>query len=91
MTSDRAEIMAIEALSWLISNELLDSFQGATGADRDQIRAAAGDPVFLAAVLDFIMMSDDWVQDFCATQGLRYDQFLAGRAALPGGDLPHWT
>jgi hypothetical protein len=91
MTSDRAEIVALNALGWLASADLLDAFQGATGADRDQIRAAAGDPVFLAAVLDFVMNSDDWVQSVCADQRLSHEQFLAARAALPGGDLPHWT
>lgn len=91
MTPERAEIVALNALTWLVSNDFLDAFQGATGADRDQIGAAAGDPVFLAAVMDFVMNSDDWVRGVCEAQSLRYEDFLAARAALPGGDLPHWT
>lgn len=91
MSQEHAEIVALGALSWLVSNDLLDTFQSATGADRDQIRAAAGDATFLAAVLDFVMISDDWVQGACADQSLNHEQFLSARAALPGGDLPHWT
>ncbi|GIT90682.1 hypothetical protein JANAI62_11370 [Jannaschia pagri] len=91
MTQDRAEIVALGALEWLIAEDLMDTFQSSTGADRDQIRAAAGDPVFLAAVMDFIMMSDDWVQGVCAQQRLSHEMFLAARAALPGGDIPNWT
>ena len=88
---DRAEIVALNALGWLARNDLMDAFQGATGADAEQVRAAAGDPVFLAAVLDFVMNSDEWVSGVCADQSIRYEAFLAARAALPGGDLPHWT
>ncbi|MGB3407821.1 MAG: DUF3572 domain-containing protein [Jannaschia sp.] len=91
MTQDRAEIVALGALSWLIANDLTDTFLSASGADGESIRAAAGDPLFLAAVLDFVMMSDDWVQGVCRDQGLPFDTFVQVRAALPGGDLPNWT
>jgi hypothetical protein len=91
MTSDRAEIVALGALGWLAENDLLDAFMGATGAERDQLRGAAGDPAFLAAVMDFVMNSDGWVQGVCEAQGLTHEAFLSARAALPGGDLPHWT
>ena len=91
MRREDAEIVALGALSWLAENELLDTFQGATGADLGAIRAAAGDPEFLGAVLDFVMSDDDWVRGVCGAQGLPYDGLLRARAALPGGDLPHWT
>lgn len=91
MRRDDAEIVAIHALSWLAENELLDTFQAATGADFTSIRNAAGEPEFLGAVLDFVMNDDAWVQGVCAAQGLPFDGLLRARAALPGGDLPHWT
>lgn len=91
MTQDRAEIVALGALTWLAETELLDTFQSVTGADRDAIRAAAGDPEFLGAVLDFVLMDDAWVQGVCEAQSLPYETLLHARAALPGGDLPHWT
>lgn len=91
MTADRAEIVALGALGWLAEAELLDTFQSTTGADQTAIRAAAGDPDFLGAVLDFVLMDDAWVQGVCQAQSLPYDALLQARAALPGGDLPHWT
>ena len=91
MTRDQAEVVALGALAWIAEAELLEVFQGATGADRDTIRGAAGDPAFLGAVLDFVLMDDDWVRGACDAQALPYEAILQARAALPGGDLPHWT
>lgn len=91
MHRDKAEIVAIGALSWLVGNELLDTFQAATGADLQTIRNASGEPEFLGAVLDFVMNDDEWVRSVCTAQGLPFDGLLRARAALPGGDLPHWT
>ncbi|MEM9795265.1 MAG: DUF3572 domain-containing protein [Pseudomonadota bacterium] len=91
LSRDRAEVIALGALGWLAEAELLDTFQSASGADRDAIRQAAGDPTFLGAVLDFVLMQDDWVQGVCQAQDLPYDTLLQARMVLPGGDLPHWT
>lgn len=91
MNKNTAEVIALGALGWLVEAELLDTFQSATGAERDTIRAAAGDPDFLAAVLDFVMMDDDWVRGVCDGQNLPYERLMQARAALPGGNLPHWT
>ncbi len=91
MHADRAEVIALGALEWLVEAELLDTFQSATGVDRDTIRGAAGDPEFLAGVLDFVMMDDVWVAGVCGAQSLPFERLLEARAALPGGDAPHWT
>ncbi|MFO6465376.1 DUF3572 family protein [uncultured Jannaschia sp.] len=91
MRQEQAEVVALRALEWLVGAELLDTFQATTGAERAQIVAAAEDADFLGAVLDFILMQDDWVEGACAAQSLPYDRLLAARAALPGGNLPHWT
>ncbi|MBL9053884.1 MAG: DUF3572 family protein, partial [Tabrizicola sp.] len=63
----------------------------ATGASLTELRSRAGDPVFLAAVLDFLLQEDPWVLDFCHQNGLPPQDLQMARAALPGGDLPHWT
>lgn len=91
MRQDNAEIVALRALSWLAEAELLDTFQAATGADLGAVREAAGDPEFLGAVLDFILGRDDWVAGAAGAQDLPPEAIVAARAALPGGDLPHWT
>ncbi|WP_299819989.1 DUF3572 domain-containing protein [uncultured Jannaschia sp.] len=91
MQRDHADVIALDALGWMAEAELLDQFQSTTGADRDAIVAGARDPAFLGAVLDFVMLDDDWVTGFCRARGYSTDTFAAARAALPGGDLPHWT
>ncbi|TQV69550.1 DUF3572 family protein [Aliiroseovarius halocynthiae] len=92
VTSDQAERIALNMLVWLVSNdELLPVFMGATGAGQDDLRERAGDPEFLAAMLDFLMMDDRWIIQACDAQGLAYDQILRIRKAMPGGAEMHWT
>ena len=94
MTSpqDRAETVAIQALGWMAGNdEVLGQFMGASGASIDDLRAGAGDPAFLGALLDFLMLEDAWVIAFCDAAGLPYDAPMRARAALPGGAQMHWT
>ncbi len=89
---DRAEAAALGALGWLATQEgLLPEFLGATGASFDTLRTAASQPEFLGAVLDFILADDERVVAWCDSAGLPYTEAMRLRAALPGGDLPHWT
>lgn len=91
-SADTAETLALRALAWLAGHdELLPVFMGATGAGADDIRSRAGDPEFLASVLDFLMMDDAWIIAFCDASGLAYDAPMQARAALPGGAPMHWT
>lgn len=91
-TRESAETVALQCLGWLLDNEeLLPVFMGATGAGEDDLRRGASDPVFLGSVLDFIMMNDAWVVDFCASAGLANDAPMHARMALPGGQQEHWT
>lgn len=91
MKQDDAEVIALGALGWLAGADLLDAFAGSTGADRDVIRKAAQEPEFLGAVLDFVLTDDVWVTGVCESLALPPEALLSARAALPGGDLPHWT
>lgn len=92
MTADRAETLALQVLAWLVGNDdLLPAFLGATGASEEDLRAQAGDPAFLGAVLDFLAMDDAWIVAFCDANGLAYDLPMRARAALPGGQQTHWT
>lgn len=92
MKQETAETIALQALGWLAGNDqLLPVFLGATGASEDDLRAGAGDPVFLGAVLDFLTMDDAWVTAFCDSAGLAYTQPVAARQALPGGAQMNWT
>ncbi|MCZ8153175.1 MAG: DUF3572 domain-containing protein [Rhodobacteraceae bacterium] len=92
MKAERAETVALQALGWLAGQEeLFPLFLGATGASATQVAAAAGEPAFLGAVLDFLLQDDAWIVGFCDAAGLDYGLPMQARAALPGGELPHWT
>jgi hypothetical protein len=86
-----AETLALQALTWLLGQEeLLPVFLGSTGASGESLAAGAGDPVFLASVLDFLLMDDAWVIACADGIGCPYPALATARAALPGA-APHWT
>lgn len=92
MKQEAAETLALRALGWLAGNdELFAVFLGSTGASAGSLAEAAGQPEFLAAVLDFLLMDDAWVVAFCESEGLAYALPQQARAALPGGQVEHWT
>ena len=65
MTPDLAQTLAVKALAWMIGeDDLREVFMGASGASEHDLRAWMSDPVFLAALLDFICMDDAWVTRF---------------------------
>ena len=84
--------MALQALGWLAANDdLLPVFLGSTGASEVDLTKQASDPIFLGAVLDFLMMDDAWVIACCDALGVAYDQMQQARAALSGGEQINWT
>jgi hypothetical protein len=92
MRQDQAEMRAMAILGWIAGQDnLFPVFLGATGASEADLRTRAGEPEFLAAVVDFLMLDDAWVIDCAAALGWPPAEITAIRAALPGGDLPHWT
>lgn len=92
MNSDAAETLALQALSWLLSQEdLLPVFLGASGTAAEDLRTRAADPELLGSVLDFILMDDAWIAGFCGALGLPMEAPMQARQALPGGALPNWT
>ncbi|MBY5932031.1 DUF3572 domain-containing protein [Tateyamaria omphalii] len=91
-SQESAEVVGLQAVAWMAGNEeLLPVFLGATGASEADMRAGVGDPAFLGALLDFIMMDDAWVTAFCDAHTLPYDAPMRARMALPGGGDVHWT
>lgn len=89
---ESAETLALQCLAWLAGHEeLLPVFMGATGVSQEDLRAGAQDPVFLGSVLDFVMMDDAWVMDFCGSLGVPNDSLMRARQALPGGEQVNWT
>lgn len=92
MKREAAETLALRALAWLAADDdLLGRFLGASGAAPGDLAAGAADPRFLAAVLDFVLTDDSLVMAFCDAESYPYPAPMQARAALPGGEVPHWT
>ena len=91
-TERSPEVVALQALAWVAGqDELWQSFLAASGAAPSDVHARAQEPAFLIALLDFLMMEDTWVIDFCQAAGLPYDAPALAREGLPGGQRVHWT
>ncbi|MDB9944260.1 DUF3572 domain-containing protein [Octadecabacter sp.] len=92
MKPERAERIAILALTWLASkDEILPVFLGASGASADDLGGQAENPAFLGSVLEFLTMDDAWVVEFCDQNQLKYEEPLRARYSLPGSEAVHWT
>jgi hypothetical protein len=92
MRQESAQVIALQALAWLAADdEVFAAFLNATGATAAEIKDRAGDADFLGSILDFLLMDDKWVMQFCDFAGLGYSEPLAARAALPGGEAVNWT
>lgn len=92
MKQDVAETIALQALAWLAADQdLLSRFLDASGAASGDLATGASDARFLGAVLDFVLTDDSLVIAFCDVAGCAYGIPLAARAALPGGEVVHWT
>jgi hypothetical protein len=92
MTSDDAEIYALKAANWLLSNqELLGLFMGSTGVSENTIKSDIQNTVFLVAVLDFLLLDDKWVMEACDAMKLQPELMQTARLFLPGGDQVNWT
>lgn len=71
LNHDGAEHLAIEALSFLASNEKrLAQFLQATGYTLAAIRAEAASPEFLAGILDFLLSDESLLLVFASHNGL---------------------
>lgn len=85
MQRTEAETLGLGALSWAASDgkalrDFLD-FSGLTLAD---LRARAGTPELLAALVDFLLGHEKLAAAFCAFEGLDAETLRAMRRALPG-------
>ena len=90
--ADAAQVMALEALSWVLGrDDLLGNFLNNTGASPQDLAQLAKQPLFLGAVLDFLMEDDQRVIEFCADHSHPLTSVQAARASLPGAQYMHWT
>lgn len=64
---------------------------GSTGVSGNTIKSDFQDGVFLAAVLDFLLLDDNWVIAACQAMQLEPEAMSAVRLLLPGGQKVNWT
>ena len=92
MQQESAELVALKSLGWLAGNEeILPIFLGSSGMGADELRARAAEPELWSAVLDFLLMDDDWVMSCAQETGLAPTDLLKARQSLPGGAEINWT
>ena len=92
MHEKQAEIIAIRAVEWICSDRRrFADFARLTGATPDDARNMLEDSEFLSSALDFLLLYDRRVQEFCRVARLSPETPMQARQALPGGDLPNWT
>ena len=89
---EMAETIAAQALAWLAGDpENLNGFLALSGLSPSDLMAQAQDARTLGAVLDFLLTEDRLVIGFCDAVGMAYTMPQTARAALPGGEIYHWT
>lgn len=89
---EAAETVALQALTWLLSqSDELDGFLNASGAAPGDLAGLARDPTFLAALVDYLLETDARVLACTGALGLPPEALGTARQGLPGGRDPHWT
>ena len=84
---EAAESLAIQALSYIGNDPAqLGRFLALSGIGPAELRKAAGEPGFLAGVLDFIASDETLLVSFATETGIKPAAVNGARAALGGGD-----
>jgi len=87
---DDAQALAINALVFLAADqELLARFLALTGISADEIRSAAGEPGFLAGVLQFYLAHEQTLMRFCEATETDPAMVQEAMRLLPGGSEWH--
>ena len=79
--------MAVEALGFLAGDdERLERFVSLSGLNPGNLRAAAAQPRFLAAVLEYLTTDESLLVVFAANSGRAPEEVARAHAALGGRD-----
>jgi hypothetical protein len=83
MTLSAAETLGLKALGWLVNSpDDLGRFLNISGAGSAELRERASDPVFLGAVLDFLLSDDSLLTAFCEAESVDHKQVHVARHIL---------
>jgi hypothetical protein len=70
MSPERAEILGLEALTWLVSEpDALARFLAASGVSGADLREAAGSAELSVALFDFLLANETLLLTFCEASG----------------------
>jgi uncharacterized protein DUF3572 len=85
MTPDVAQTIALKALGFVANSEgALDRLMELSGLDRLTLRERAGEPEVLASLLDFLLMDEGLLVDFCRDESLDPKDVHMARHLLGG-------
>jgi hypothetical protein len=85
MTQEAAEGLAIQALTFIAGDgERLGRFLAVTGIGPSEIRAASGEPGFLAGVLQYLASDESLAAAFAREAQCRADDIAEANIALGG-------
>jgi Protein of unknown function (DUF3572). len=92
MRQESAEVFAAQVLGWLAGDEArIGGFMAWSGEGPDSLRARIADPALLLAVIEYLMADERLLLDACRALEVPPETPGQARAAMPGGDDPHWT
>jgi hypothetical protein len=84
-TREKAEILALEALTWLAGQEDgLQRFLDQSGIDATALRHGAGSPEMGMAVLDFLLANEDLLLGFCENAAIEPQALHMAQHRLSG-------
>ena len=88
MNREKSEIIALQALTFIARQEKTMSWMLAeTGIDPGTLAQSAQNPEILAGVLDFLLMHEDILIDFCTNEKLDPTSMIRARQFLPGAPV----
>jgi hypothetical protein len=84
---DGAKGIAIEALAWLAADEdRLERFLALSGLGPQNLRKAAAEPQFLAAILDYLTSNEALLVAFAGDGARKPEDVTRAHAVLTGPD-----
>jgi hypothetical protein len=87
LTHEAAEILAVEAFSYLADEaELLERFLALSGISPQMLRAASAEPGFLAGVLDFFMADERLLVVYAEQASIPPTRIAVARQVLGGNN-----
>lgn len=81
------EFIALKGIEFFAQNpEALAGFFAHTGSGPSDLKANISNPLFLASILDYMMMDESVLLEFAQTMDLRPQDIVKARLMLPGAD-----